>query len=59
MAKERKEKTTRELLINAIDEFGGDELEKDDWVRMAKLDEKQLVEQIISILNYYHEQSNS
>lgn len=58
MAKEKKEKTTRELLINAINEFAGDELEKDDWESIAKLSDHQLVQQIISILSYYHEQSN-
>ena len=59
MENKGREKTSREMLIDTIEEFGGDELERADWVRIAKIDDEGLIKLVISLLNYYHEQCNS
>ena len=59
MAKKIKERTTRELLINAIIRHASDELDREDWMQIAALDEEQLVKQVISILEFYANKYNS
>ena len=51
--------TTRELLIDAIIEYASDEMDKKDWMEIAASDEKQLTEQVISILKFYANEYNS
>lgn len=49
----------RQKLISAIYEYSQDELEGvNDWFKIAMESEEQLVDRIINILEYYHEQSN-
>lgn len=48
------EKTTRELLADAIIELAGDEFEtKDDIVCLVKESEYELIQRLISIAKYY------
>lgn len=49
----------RQKLISAIYEYSQDELEGvNDWFKIAMESEEELVDRIIDILEYYHEQSN-
>jgi hypothetical protein len=53
-------KTTRELLIDAIVDLGGDEIESvSDALKLAKMDARELVEQLISIAEYYKNESDN
>jgi hypothetical protein len=53
-------KTTRELLIDAIVDLGGDEIESvSDALNIAKMDARELVEQLISIAKYYKNESDN
>ena len=59
MAKKRKEQTTREMLIDAIYDYSGDEFPAiADLLELAKESEHELVDRIINLLDYYHERSN-
>lgn len=52
--------TARELLIDAIIELAGDEFETiPDLISLAKANEIQLINQLISIANYYKEETNN
>lgn len=55
MANKTKEQlTTREVLINAIIDFASDEFESsDDYIKLAKKSEIQLIEELISICEYF------
>lgn len=49
----------RQTLISAIYQYSQDELEGvNDWFNIAMESEEQLVDRIVNILKYYHEQSN-
>ena len=53
------QQTTRALLIDAIIDLAGDELDhKDEFISLAKQDERQLVENLIHIAQYYRDQLN-
>lgn len=59
MAKKRKEQTTREILVDAIYEYSGDEFENNlDVFELAKESEHELVDRIINLLDYYHGKYN-
>lgn len=54
-----KKLTTREKLISTIVFLGGDELEHtDDYVKLAMLSDDELVDWVIGIANYYHDELN-
>jgi hypothetical protein len=57
MAKKIKvELTTREVLINAIIDFASDEFESsDDYIKLAKKSEIQLIKELISICEYFRD----
>lgn len=49
----------RELLVNTIIENASDEMEDaNDYIQLAIESEEQLVRRVISILEYYRQQSN-
>ena len=53
------QKTTRSILIDAIVDLSGDELDhKDEFISLAKQDERQLIENLIHIANYYRDLVN-
>lgn len=47
------EETIREKLIVAIYDNSSDELNKNDWINIAQESESQLVDRVISILEWY------
>jgi hypothetical protein len=52
--------SVRELLIDAIVDLGGDEIESvSDALKLAKMDARELVEQLISIAEYYKNESDN
>ena len=54
-----KQTTTRSILIDAIVDLAGDELEhKDEFISLAKQDERQLIENLIHISKYYRDLVN-
>jgi len=54
-----KKNSARLKLVNAIIEYAGDELEdRASLVQLAGMSEEELVEEVINILEYYHEQAN-
>jgi hypothetical protein len=52
-----KEKS-RQKLIDAIHEYASDELDEKDWFNIAKESDKQLIDRVINILSWYHEEYN-
>jgi hypothetical protein len=55
-----KKETTRERLVDAIIELGGDEFEhSDDYIKLAKESEDELISRLIDIANYYHDELNA
>ena len=49
-------KTTRELLIDAIIDFAGDEFESSlDYIALAKKSEHELIKEIINIAEYFRD----
>jgi hypothetical protein len=51
--------TTRALLIDAIIDLAADELDhKDEFISLAKQDERQLIENLIHIAQYYRDELN-
>ena len=53
------QKTTRSILIDAIVDLSGDELDhKDEFISLAKQDERQLIENLIHIANHYRDLVN-
>jgi hypothetical protein len=54
-----KEETNRELLINAIIDFAGDEYENvGDYVKLAIKEEKDLIRELIDIARYFRNRDN-
>jgi len=52
-------KTTREILIDAIIDLAGDEYEtSNDFIKLAKFPEQQLVEELINIAEYFRDRDN-
>lgn len=52
----KEELTIRELLINAIIDFAGDEFETDaDYLKLAKKSDSKLVLELINICEYYRD----
>lgn len=45
--------TTREKLVSNIVFYSDDELEKEDYINIATESEDQLLDRLISILDYY------
>jgi len=55
-----KKETTRERLITTIIYLGGDEFEhSDDYIKLAKESEDELVSRLINIAQYYHDELNA
>jgi hypothetical protein len=53
-------KTTRELLIDAIIDFAGDEFESPkDYITLAKKSGHELVEELINIAQYFRDRDNN
>jgi hypothetical protein len=49
----------REKLINAIIEYAGDEIEtKECAIELAKASEEELLDDLINILKFYHNEYN-
>jgi hypothetical protein len=54
-----KNNTTRVKLINALIEYAGDEFEsKGDLIKLASMSDDELLDNVISTLDYYHRQVN-
>jgi hypothetical protein len=54
-----KKNTMRVKLVNAIIEYAGDEFEDSaSLAKLAGMSEDELVDNLINILEYYHEQAN-
>ena len=52
-------KTTREILIDAIIDLAGDEYQtSNDFIKLAKFPEQQLVEELINIAEYFRDRDN-
>jgi hypothetical protein len=52
-------KTTREILIDAIIDLAGDEYQtSNDFIKLAKSPEQQLVEELINIAEYFRDRDN-
>jgi hypothetical protein len=48
--------TNRELLIDTIIDFAGDEYESNtDWIKLAKKSERELIEDLINIAQYFRD----
>lgn len=55
-----KKNSTRIKLVNAIIEYAGDEFEDNaSLVKLAGMSEDELVDNLISIISFYHEQANN
>lgn len=51
--------TLRELLIENIIDMAGDEFEtRQDWIKLAKKSNKELVLEIVNLAKYFREQNN-
>lgn len=49
----------REQLINIIEQYGGDELELNDWIEISKENETQLIDRVNNILEYYYNETKN
>lgn len=49
----------RKKLVTAIVEYSSDELDEQDYIRMAKESEEKLLDNLISILGWYHNELNN
>ena len=47
------QETIREKLISIIENFAGDELDREDWIEISKESESDLVDRVNQILIYY------
>lgn len=52
-------KTNRELLVDALIDLSFDELEKEDYISLAKASEKELIERLIYVANFFKYEYNS
>jgi len=56
----KKKITIREKLVDAIVEFGGDEIESvEEAIELAKKSDDELVDVLINILTFYHDEYNN
>lgn len=56
----KKKKTIREKLVDAIVEFGGDEIESvTEAIQLAKKSDDELVDVLINLLIFYHNEYNN
>jgi hypothetical protein len=56
----KKKTTIREKLIDAIMEYGGDEIESvTEAIGIAKKSDEELVDVVINILKFYHDEYNN
>lgn len=54
-----KKETTRTKLIEAIIDLAGDELEHtDDYIKLAKESDDELLDRLIHIAQYFHDELN-